>query len=475
MEQDLKQKFINHSQQHLFDFFNELNEEEKKNFISQLKQIDFEEIDRIFETFSENTQKNIQSLQNLLEPIPNIEKVSTMSLKRQQDLFDLGLKAIQKGEVCCIALAGGQGTRLGFDHPKGTLNIEMPSQKSLFEMQAEQLLKLQSMAKKEEAKTPTIPWYILTSDSTHEETVKFFEENSHFGIGKENITFFEQGKLPGFNSLEEKKIILTNKGEISFSPNGNGGIYKAIKDSGVLEKMSRKNIKYIHVYSVDNCLIKMADPVFTGYCIEEKAECGAKVVAKLHANERVGVLCNKEEHVHVIEYSEIGKEKSEMKDKNGDLLFNSANICNHLFTFDFLKKICLDYYSKMPYHKVQRMVNGLKDGIIQPFIAIKFEQFIFDVFPFAKSFAVLQVERENEFSPIKNKTGNDSIETAKIAISSLNTKLVQQAGGFIDSSNSNLFEISPLVSYNGENLQNFVKGKTFKLPFYLNLDAIQQN
>lgn len=299
-----------------------------------------------------------------------------------------GLAAYQAGQVAIILLAGGQGTRLGSAEPKGCYNIGLPSQKSLFQMQGERIAKLQQLAG---PSAPLIPWYVMTSGPTRAATEAFFAAHHHFGLRPEQVTFFEQGVLPTFDL--EGRIIIEDASTISVAPDGNGGIYAALVKEGVLTSMRQRGVRYVHAYCVDNCLVKVGDPLFVGYCIEKDVDCGAKAVPKSFAEEPVGVICLKNGKPAVVEYSEIDKATATATHADGRLVYGAANIANHFYTLAFLDSIA-GFAGELQYHVARKKIKYY-DPATQASLTpkapngTKLELFIFDVFPFAKRFAVL--------------------------------------------------------------------------------------
>lgn len=369
-------------------------------------------------------------------------------------------------------MAGGQGTRLGFAHPKGMYDINLPSKKSLFRVQGERIRKLQELANSRfPGKDGHITWYIMTSEHTMLPTKKYFKENNFFGLREENIHMFEQGSLPCFDF--DGKILLDQKHRISKAPDGNGGLYRALRDSGKLEDMKLRNIKYLHAHSVDNILIKVADPVFIGYCVKQNADCAAKVVEKSHPNEAVGVVCVVDGGKYqVVEYSEITQKTAEKRNSDGRLTFSAGNICNHLFTSDFLNKIGSTFERELKLHVAKKKIpfidnSGKRITPDKP-NGIKIEKFVFDVFEFAENFVTVEVARDVEFSALKNadNVGKDCASTARKDVYNLHRKYIENAGGKIEEHVEEV-EISPLLSYAGEGLEPLVKGKVFNYPVYL--------
>ena len=379
-----------------------------------------------------------------------------------------GLTQIANNRVGVLLLAGGQGTRLGFAHPKGMYDIGLPSHKSLFRVQGERITKLQELAKKHTGKAGHITWYIMTSEHTMEPTRAYFEEHDFFGLRDEDIVMFEQGSLPCFDF--EGNILLDEKYHISKAPDGNGGLYRALRDNGILTDMARRGVMYLHAHSVDNILIKVADPIFIGYCVKQNADCAAKVVEKSHPNEAVGVVCMVDGKYQVVEYSEITQKTAEMRNADGRLTFSAGNICNHFFSAAFLNKIGSTYEKELKLHVAQKKIPFVDNSgkRIQPEKAngIKIEKFIFDVFEFAENFVTVEVPRDEEFSALKNadSAGKDCATTSRNDIYNLHKKYIERAGATVEGTE---VEISPLLSYAGEGLEDIVKGNTFKAPVHL--------
>jgi UDP-N-acetylglucosamine/UDP-N-acetylgalactosamine diphosphorylase len=261
--------------------------------------------------------------------------------------------------------------------------------------------------------------------------------------------------------------------KVAMAPDGNGGIYPSLHNSGMLEDMSKRGIKYLHVFSIDNALTKPADPAFIGYCISKEADCGNKVVWKANAHEKVGVIAEKAGKSCVVEYSDITKEMAERADDEGRLVFGAGNICNHFYTMDFLQNAVLPNLGNM-YHVARKKIPFYDDKskqTVKPDAnnGMKLESFIFDVFPFSQRMAVLDVVREEEFAPVKNAPGSpsDSPDTARAYLSTLAKKWVTDSGGILKGDVESMCEVSPLTSYGGEGLEELVKDKELVCPFSL--------
>lgn len=461
----VKAKLEKAGQSQLLTFYDKLSSDEKAKLLKQLENLDVDRANRIFKKANSGSAVP-ESTQ--LEPLPKDCFKSTIGQSEEQinQWRDIGLKAMAEGTVAVILMAGGQGTRLGSSAPKGCYDINLPSKKSLFQLQGERIRRLQKLAeayrKAGDNKPVIIPWYVMTSGPTRAGTENFFIENNYFGLNKENVIFFEQGTLPAFTF--EGKIFLESKSSISVAPDGNGGIYAALRLEGVLDDLTKRGIKHIHAYCVDNCLCRVADPIFIGYSIASKADCGVKVIPKTQPDEPVGVVCLRNKKFNVVEYSEIDQKLSEQRDDDGKLSFRAANIANHYYTTEFLKSV-ESFESELDYHIAKKKIKHvtIPDGeFVSPTSSngMKMELFVFDVFPFVKNMAVLEVDRKDEFSPLKNApgTGVDCPETSRADLLSQYVRFAEKAGAKIvkgskDTSDVPSLEISPVVTYAGEGLE----------------------
>ena len=464
----LRGKLNDFHQSHLLDYLDDLNQHESEALQRDLESIPYGEMKEIFikttgvnvatETGSSSHERSID---DKMEPIDDdlyasVDRSSTDELKHFQDV---ALNAIADNAVGVLLLAGGQGTRLGVPYPKGMYKIGLPSNKTLYQVQVERVLRLEQLAKDRTGKSARIMMYVMTSEHTMGPTVDFFKQHNYFGMNPDNLVFFEQRMIPCFQ--EDGKIILQDKYKVARAPDGNGGLYWALKHEGTLDHMLKRGIKYVHVYCVDNVLVKVADPLFMGYCITKGAEAGNKVCEKELPTEAVGVVCKVDGKFQVVEYSEIGEETASKRRPDNRLLYNAGNICNHFFTTDFLSKVCMDHDHELPYHIAKKKIPTVGGTKIS---GIKLEKFVFDVFQFTDKFVVWGCLREEEFSPLKNADEpgkKDTPTTAKKALSDLHKKYVTRAGGQVLESVEEL-EISPLVTYAGENIESNVAGQVFK-------------
>uniref|UniRef100_A0A0A9ZAE6 UDP-N-acetylglucosamine diphosphorylase n=3 Tax=Lygus hesperus TaxID=30085 RepID=A0A0A9ZAE6_LYGHE len=463
------QKF---GQEHLLQFWDQLSEDDRDELLHDLKDINLEEVISYFKTATESLKDNEEKLDDRLKPIPNnlYGAVSRTSPELLATYEDEGLKQISEGKVGVLLMAGGQGTRLGSTDPKGMYDVGLLSHKSLYQIQAERIIKLTSIAEKRFGNACAITWFIMTSEHTMAPTVEFFERHSYFGLNKNDVVIFEQGVLPCFSF--DGKILMNRPHKVAQAPDGNGGLYRALRDKKILDLAEERGVQYLHAHSVDNILVKVADPIFIGYCVQKNADCAAKVVEKAFPTEALGVVCNVDGKYQVVEYSEITLKTAEMRNNDGRLTFSAGNICNHFFTTQFLKKVAHKFEKDLKLHVAKKKIPYVDEEgkLCKPEKpnGIKIEKFVFDVFQFCKNLVVWEVDREDEFSALKNSDAEDKDNptTARKALYRLHKRYVEEAGGKFDSDKVEV-EISPLLSYSGEGLRDIVQGRSFTSPLYL--------
>lgn len=350
----------------------------------QFDALDIITIERVYEeTYVNKSEVDLSSV----EEVPYV-------LKSELDLdavSEAANNAIHSGEVAVVLLAGGQGTRLEHPGPKGTFSFEGVS---LFELQARQILSFKNAQGE-----LNVHWYIMTSDINHEETLLFFKEHAFFGIPEENIHFFKQEHFPPLT--KDGELLLTEDKDIMLTPNGNGGIFSSLKNSGMLEQMETHGVKHVFMNNVDNVVVKVLDPALVGLHVSENNDITSKSITP-KSGESVGRLAVMDGDKGVVEYTEL---PAGSEDK-----FTNANIGIHMYSMDFLNKAAA---GDMPYHLALKKLEHLDQDLnVVKEEVLKFEKFYFDAFKYAGKHNTLQVERTGEFSPLKNKTGNDSIETA---------------------------------------------------------------
>ncbi|CEA01244.1 putative uridylyltransferase [Jeotgalicoccus saudimassiliensis] len=360
-------------------------EKDKQNEVKeQFDALDIKAIERVYdETYVNKTEVDLSSV----EEVPYVLK-SDLDIDA---LSESAESAVHNGEVAVVLMAGGQGTRLEHPGPKGTFSFDGVS---LFELQARQILKYQT-----DSGELKVHWYIMTSDINHEETLQFFKEHSYFNVPEANIHFFKQEHFPPLT--KDGSLMLTAEQNIMLTPNGNGGIFSSLKNSGMLAEMEANGVKHVFMNNVDNVVVKVLDPALVGLHVTENNDITSKSITP-KSGESVGRLAVLNGDKGVVEYTEL-PDGSEDK-------FTNANIGIHMYSTDFLNKAA---DGEMPYHlalkKLEHLdlnLSAVKEEVL------KFEKFYFDAFKYADKHNTLQVDRKGEFSPLKNKVGNDSIETA---------------------------------------------------------------
>ena len=382
-----------YGQEQLLDFYNELSEDKKESLLNQISKIDFEYMKSLYE--------NKDNYEMLNKDITSMDAID--SKKINKEMYEkIGENSIKNGELAVCSMAGGQGTRLGFNGPKATYMLDIGRQASIFEIMT------QKLKEAKEKYGVYISWYIMTSEQNNDETVAFFEKNNYFGYDKNYIKFFKQGELPLLD--ENGKVILKEKDEIFMAPDGNGGIFRALGNSGILSEMRKNGVKYLAVGNVDNILIHMVDPLAIGLMIDKNAKILSKSFMKPGWDGKWGVFCKMDGKIRVIEYIETPEELLKACNIDGELLYGDAHFGCNFFSIDLLEKI---EDEKLPMHaafKKNTHVNAA--GEHEEINAYKFEAFIFDVFSATDDVLILRVEKDKEFAPVKNKEGNESPETA---------------------------------------------------------------
>jgi len=384
-------------QEHLLKYWDKLSDSQKELLSAQIESTDWSVLENLEHPEDLSGKGDIQPISGLR---------ATEIEKRKKEFFELGKQAILNGEVGAVLLAGGQGTRLGSDAPKGAYNIGITKPLFIFEQQVKNLLEVTNEC------GAFVPLYVMTSEKNNADTISFWQEKDYFGYPKEYVKFFIQDMAPAvdFNG----KAFMENEYSVALSPNGNGGWYSSLARCGLLNEIKERGIKWLNAFAVDNVLQRIADPVFVGACIYENVNCGAKVVCKAEPHEKVGVLCLENGNPNIIEYYELTEEMANARDENGDLQFIYGVILNYLFKLEKLEEIA---NARIPVHVVKKKVPFMneKGEFIKPEKenGYKFETLILDMIKLMGNVLPFEVIREREFAPIKNKTGVDSVESAR--------------------------------------------------------------
>ncbi|MEM7698757.1 MAG: UDPGP type 1 family protein [Verrucomicrobiota bacterium] len=409
---EIRQHFSSRNQGHVFGFADQLEPEALAKLESQASDIDLDEVERLVETLVKSDGGGGESIGNEIAPAPFVPLPHSANGEpdRWAAARELGEEALRAGRVAAFTVAGGQGTRLGYDGPKGTFGVTPVLKKSLFQVFAEKVLASSQRYGK------TIHWFILTSQLNHEATIAFFEEHHYFGLEEGSVHFFSQGMMPAVDG--EGKIFLADKSEIALSPDGHGGALRALVRSGSIAKMEELGVDVISYFQVDNPLVRCIDPAFIGLHLAAQSELSSKMVPKAYAAEKVGVFCERGEKLEVIEYSDLPEELSEQTDADGNLRFIAGSIAIHLFDRDFVKRLGGGESSvSLPFHLANKKIAHLDESgtRVEPEEpnGFKFEMFVFDALPFATNPIVIETAREDDFSPVKNAEGVDSPESSR--------------------------------------------------------------
>lgn len=467
--QGLLERLKDYGQEDVFSLWDELSIQDKDLLVRDIQNLDLPRIDRIIRCSLRSQGLPVPTI----EPVPetSVSSVDVRTLEERERWWKMGLKAISEGKLAVLLLAGGQGSRLGSPDPKGCFNIGLPSGKSLFQLQAERILCAQKLAAQSVNEGSggfvAIHWYIMTSPMTDDVTRKFFESHKYFGLEVDQVTFFQQGTIPCVS--KDGRFIMESPSKVAKSPDGNGGVYSALKTSRLLEDMAMRGVKYVDCYGVDNALVRVADPTFLGYFIDKGVVSAAKVVRKAYPQEKVGVFVRRGKGgpLAVVEYSEMDQSMtSAINQETGRLRYCWSNVCLHMFTLDFLNQVANGLEKDSIYHLAEKTIASIHGDIM----GLKLEQFIFDAFTYAPSTALFEVIREEEFAPVKNANGTSAVDTpdsARLLVLRLHSRWVVAAGGFLTHSiplYATGVEISPLCSYAGENLEAICRGRTFHAP-----------
>jgi UDP-N-acetylglucosamine/UDP-N-acetylgalactosamine diphosphorylase len=436
-------------QDHVLKFYDTLDQKGRAKLMSQIEGLDIDDINRLAETYVKNKPavsipQNIQSV----DVYPRTSNPEHAKLYTQA--HERGKELVKHGKVGVLLVAGGQGTRLGYDSPKGTFCVTPIKKKTLFQVFAEQLIAHSRNSKS------LIPWYIMTSEINSETTKEFFKENNYFGYNPANIFFFEQGLMPAFDM--NGKLLLAEQDSLALSPDGHGGCLMALKKSGALADMHKRGIEHLSYFQVDNPLVHCIDYTYLGLHDLLKSEMSSKTVAKAGPLEKVGNFAKVNGKTQVIEYSDLPEEIVTKTNPDGTYVFNAGSIAIHALRVSFIDKLTNGELS-LPWHRAEKKVDCINDAgeLIKPESpnAVKLEQFIFDAIPLAKNALVYQTDRAEEFSPVKNADGVDSPATCRQHQINRAARWLEQAGISVpmkDGIPDAVLEIDPLFAVSSEEL-----------------------
>jgi len=399
---DLRQRLEQHDQHHLLSVMEQLKDAERASLVRELHRIELAELRALH---ARREQKDVLPERHRIEALPN----PTINDDERDAYEDLGVDTFEEGRIAYLIVAGGQGTRLGFDQPKGMFPIGPISKKTLFQLHAEKVLELHRRI------GVTIPLLVMTSPATDEATRTFFKRRNYFRLPPQDVWFFCQGTMPAVD-LESGRMLLEGPGQLCLSPNGHGGTITALYESGYLKRLEDMGIDTLYYFQVDNPLVNLADYLFIGQHRAKEAQVSCKVLPKAGPKERVGNFALVDGRLAMIEYSDLPEDWAHETDESGQLKFWAANPAIHLFDVAFLQRMA-EEAERLPWHLARKKVPHLDANgqLIEPDKenALKFERFIFDLLPQAERWSILPIAREEEFAPVKNKDGTDTPEIAQ--------------------------------------------------------------
>ena len=401
-------------QQHLLNFFDELDEQAQQALLAQVAALDIDQIPSLIDEYV--TSAPTYELPPAIEPAPYYPADATGS-SRTWDINsarERGETLLREGKVACFTVAGGQGSRLGYDGPKGCYPASPIKAKPLFQLFAEGI---RATAKRFGS---DLPWYVMTSPLNHEQTVAFFEQNDHFGLKPDSVRFFPQGVMPSFDK-ESGKILLASRDRIATNPDGHGGSLTALFKSGAIDDMAGRGVEHISYFQVDNPLVFVADPVFLGLhagAEDSSGEMSSKMLPKAYAEEKLGMFIRSGGRTHVVEYSDLPMDRQRETLDDGTLRFIAGSPAIHAISVEFVRRLNTDAAFSMPWHRAVKKVAHVdattgEDVTPAEPNAVKLERFVFDALPMCGSSIVLETSRAEEFGPIKNAEGTDSPESSK--------------------------------------------------------------
>lgn len=453
-----------HGQDMIADALGRLSGKSYEKLAAQVRDVDWDEI-------ADLTKQYVFHKPQTLIP-PDLSPAPYFPMKpkdaAQAELYKKaqteGEKLIGTGKVAALIVAGGQGTRLGFDGPKGTYPITPVLKKTLFQYFAE------SLARASEKFGAKIHWFIMTSELNDSQTKEFFKANGYFGLGSENITFFTQGVMPAI--AYDGKILMSDKDSLALAPNGHGGTLLALKKSGCLDLMKKKGIEYLSYFQVDNPLVPVVDPLFIGLHHLERSQMSCRMLPKTNPYEKLGNFCISKGRLEIIEYSDMPAELAERRRADGSLDFIAGSPAIHVISREFIEELTKTGRLNMPWHRADKKVPFI-DAAGKPVSpektnAVKLESFIFDALPLASRTMVLEGCREEHFAPTKNPTGVDSVESCREMLSARDArrmelagiKLPRKADGTLDC----VVEVSPRKVFDDADAVEFFKASPAKAP-----------
>lgn len=449
---DIRIRFEKHGQGHVFQYWDELGSEEQASLLEQAEEIDLNELDRLINTLVKGTEVHSKINYDVLEPAP-YERIpeDLANDARWQAAKQAGEAALRSGRVAAFTVAGGQGTRLGYDGPKGTFPISPIKNKPLFQIFAEKIMAARRRFQCD------LPWFIMTSNVNHDATAAFFAENDFFGLGGESVRFFRQGRMPAVDL--EGCILMESKRAIAMSPDGHGGSMRALDRSGALDEMESRGIDLLSYFQVDNPHVQVVDPYFIGFHALSGTLMSSKMLPKAYEKEKLGHFCISGDRLEVVEYSDMPDRLTALRDESGALKFIAGSIAIHIVSVDFVRKLTNEASAlALPFHKALKKIPYLNASgeLVRPTEGngVKFETFVFDALPFAGDAVIVESTRLGDFSPVKNAEGVDSPESCQADQQRLFAQWLMAEGVELDLNETGVpihkLEVSPLFGYDAE-------------------------
>ena len=444
-----------HGQEHLLRWWNDLDPGARARLIAEIEAIDFGEVDGLFHQLV-HEEAALSPARVAAVEVDRLPRTDGERVARRH-VAAIGEAALAAGQVAVIIVAGGSGTRLGFDGPKGTYPIAPVSASSLFQVHAEKVLALSKRHGR------TIPLYIMTSPENHSAATRFFAEHNNFGLN--HVRFFVQGQMPAVDR-QSGRVLLAEKSQIALSPDGHGGTLYALAAPGpngapsCLAEMEDLGVRTLFYFQVDNPMVKIADPAFLGLHRQADAEMSFKVIEKVAPEEKLGVVVRVDGRPQVIEYSDLPSELAELREPDGSLQLWAGSIAVHALERSFVGRL-VEGDVKLPFHRAIKKVPFVDDNgeFVKPEApnAVKFERFVFDALPLASKFALVETDRAVEFEPLKNATGPDSPATVRQRMSDQFADWLEAAGARVERRHDGSvpfgIEISPLYALDAAELK----------------------
>lgn len=455
MDETLRKFLVDHGQTSLLQRHAAMDSQSQKKLTEQLYQLDLGQVFLLFEEFKNQAPK--PSVEDY-HPITPSDPTADFGLR-----MDLGTKALERGELGFLVVAGGQGSRLGTLIPKGMVPVTPITNKSLYQVHAEKILALSRKYHK------AFTLLVMTSPATHQPTLEFFQERQNFGLENEQVIFFQQGILPALD-IESGELLFESTSTLFANPDGHGGVLGAMHKARLFATLRSRQIRHLFYFQVDNPLVRIHDPLFLGMHIHARSQVSSKSIAKKDPQEKLGNYVEAEGRCHIIEYSDLPMDQANRKNPDGTPFYSCGSPAIHLFDLDFLELMAAKP-DLLPHHVARKKVPflDLAGNLIQPTRenALKFEKFIFDIFPHAERWLVASSLRDEEFAPLKNAEGADSPATVREAQSLLFHDWLLQAGATVDNKTGGnsppIIEISPLFALDAWELQQKIQpGRSFR-------------